>query len=165
MTLTGVGVTPVVASSPFLTAASLIGGLRNNYDGPVGMKITVGASPITVTSLGRMFFTGNSASHTVRLTDNAQTDLATASIPITGGVNNAWTYVAITPQTLSASTSYYIMSQEVNAGDQFADTAGVTPGSSDATIAGSVYADNFNVFQVAVTGNNCYVPVNFKYHL
>src|SRR5262249_55470334 len=41
------------SSSSFVTNKTL-GTLRNNWDGWVGMQITVGASPLTVTALGRI---------------------------------------------------------------------------------------------------------------
>jgi hypothetical protein len=53
--------------SYFVTGVDL-GQLRSD-GGLVGMQFTVGASPITVTALGRMCAPGNSRVHALRLLD------------------------------------------------------------------------------------------------
>jgi len=66
----------VVASPPptanYVTSTSL-GALRNNFSGWVGMSISVGNSPLTVTPLGRMFAPGNTGAgaHNVKIVNAA----------------------------------------------------------------------------------------------
>src|SRR5262249_20801535 len=52
------------SATAYVTGVEL-GKLRNDYSGWVGMEVVVGASPVTVTQLGRMMASGNSGTHTV----------------------------------------------------------------------------------------------------
>ena len=57
-------------STAFVTS-EVLGTLRNNYTGWVGMSITVNGSPLTITALGRMFAPGNSGTHTLKIVNAA----------------------------------------------------------------------------------------------
>lgn len=66
----------------FVTSKTL-GTLRNDFSGWVGMEVTVGGSPITVLSLGRIDVSGNTGSHTVKIYDaNAQADVSGGSVSV-----------------------------------------------------------------------------------
>src|SRR6476620_5141382 len=56
------------SQTAFVTSATL-GTTRNDFNGWLGMKFTVGANPITVTALGRMYLNANTGTHTVKLID------------------------------------------------------------------------------------------------
>jgi hypothetical protein len=58
------------------------------------MKITVGSQPITVYALGRIFVSGNTGTHMVKLVRASDSvDLASVSIPMTGGTAGQFKYV------------------------------------------------------------------------
>lgn len=155
------------AGIPFITGLTIVG-TRNNFDGLVGFRFTVGASPITITDLGRMRFTGNANSHTVAIYRNSdQVLMATASVDVSSGTVGQFNYTSITPVVLAAGVAYNIGSNEVSGGDIWGDDnmSGITT-EADATITHSV----FQViapgnFQNNATGVRSYVPPNFKFHL
>ena len=144
-----------------------LGTLRNNLTGFAGMKFTVGSSPLTITSLGRIYVTGNSGTHTVKIV-NAGTgaDVAGASVSInmsTGTPSNGFKYVALAaPVVLTANTAYYLVSQETSGGDQWYDFNTVLTTTTRATVNNAVSRPN-NSWVAAGTANNSYVPVDFKY--
>lgn len=78
-------------SSPFLIQTT-IGTPRNDLNGWFGMKITTGVAPLIVRSLGRLFISNNSGTHTikiVRANDNVQ--MGSVSLVIGGqGVRAAY---------------------------------------------------------------------------
>lgn len=160
----GPGARKQVASTPFLTSAPIANGTRNDNAGFVGMQITIGVAPITVTALGRMFFTGNANSHTIKIAKvSDQSTVVTATWTITDGVNHAFNYTSIANTTLNASTSYFVMSDEQISGDIWAQAAPVT-GTAIATVDGQVYTDGGGLYTlVGATSNNAYVPPNFLY--
>lgn len=156
------------AGSPFMTAAT-IGSTRNNTDGLLGFTVTVGASNMIVTDLGRWRFSGNSQTHSVRIYKNivGLPLIVSASIDMSSGTIGTWKYATITPVTLDAGVSYHIVSEEFNGGDIWGDdnVSGITT-TADGTIIFSVYSLNGGVsFQNNAGGVKSYVPPNFKYHL
>jgi hypothetical protein len=98
---------------------------RNNFSGFIGMQFTVGCAPVTVTGLGRLYLSGNNGVHTVKLVRASDgTDLPGASVNIQPSLGTAgqFTYAAFaSPVTLSAGSSYYLVSQEASGGDLFYD--------------------------------------------
>src|SRR6202142_4719735 len=107
--------TVLPAGVNFVTSTTL-GTIRNNYPGWVGMSVTVASSPITVTSLGRIFAPGNTGTHLLKIV-NARTGAdvpgGSASVNMAGGTVGAFVYGALaTAVTLNANSSYYILSRE-----------------------------------------------------
>ncbi|MDQ6708177.1 MAG: Ig-like domain-containing protein, partial [Acidobacteriota bacterium] len=104
---------------------------RNNFTGGFGMRFTVGATPLNVTALGRIYISGNTGMHVVKLVRVSDgTDVpggsATVSLPA-GSPAGQFVYVALAaPITLDANASYYLISQETNGGDRFYDAGPVT---------------------------------------
>ncbi|MFZ0062361.1 MAG: hypothetical protein WAL47_10020, partial [Pyrinomonadaceae bacterium] len=125
--------------SPLITPTTL-GTLRRNSNNWFGMKITVGAQPIKVYSLGRIFVSGNTGTHTVKLVRASDSvDLASVSIPMSGGTAGQFKYANLaTPVTLAANTSYYIASKEQKNGDYWHDSNTVVSSTSAATVNGRV---------------------------
>ena len=113
----------------FLTGFTGAGGLSNNFTGFAGMKFTVGASNLTVSALGRIFITGNSGTHIVKLVqaaNGADVPGGSVSVSMVGGVAGQFKYIALgSPVTLQANTAYYLVTQEVNGGDQWYGTGSV----------------------------------------
>ena len=80
-------ITAVIAggsSTNYVTSFSL-GTARNNFSGWVGMSVTVGNTPLTVTALGRMEVAGNTGNHTVQIVNASGQVLAADGDGIDGG--------------------------------------------------------------------------------
>lgn len=143
------------------------GTLRNNFTGFVGMKFTVGTSPLNVTSLGRIFVSGNSGTHIVKIV-NASTgnDVVGASVSINmtlGSAANGFKYMALpAPITLAANSAYYIVSQEASGGDQWYDSNTILTTTGVASVNNAIQRSGTS-WVAAGSGNNSYVPVDFKY--
>ncbi len=151
-------------SSNYITSTSP-GTLRNNYTGWVGMSITVGNSPLTVTSLGRMFAVGNTGSHTVKIVNAATgSDVsgASVSIPMSGGVIGEFVYANLSGGvTLSANTSYLILTQETNGGDEWYDWNTTAQTTSAAALAAAEYGLPYTA--IGSSNGHLYGPVDFQY--
>jgi hypothetical protein len=156
----------VTPETAFVTGKTL-GTIRNNLTAFVGMKVTLGAAPVTVTSLGRIYVAGNTGTHTVKIV-NAGTgsDVAGASVSINmaaGTAANGFKYLALaTPVTLAANTAYYVVSQENSGGDQWYDFNTVLTTTNIAAVNNAIQRPN-NSWVAAGGANNSYVPVDFKY--
>ncbi len=138
---------------------------RNDFGSFVGMKLTVGATPITVTALGRIFLTGNTGTHVVkfvRASDGVDVPGGSVSIPMTGGTAGQFQYVLLaSPVTLLANTAYYLVSQEALGGDKWYDHGTLTS-TSVATVNSSVYLNGSTWTPIDGT-NTSYVLPNFLY--
>ena len=149
----------------FLTSQTL-GPVRNNYTGFVGMAITVGSTPLSVTSLGRIVVSGNSSSHVVKLVQANGADVPGGSVTWSpaGGTAGQYKYVSLaSPVALLANTTYYLVSQETAGGDFWYDLGPVTT-TGVASIPGATYSDASNKYVVlGAYANYSYVPVNFQY--
>jgi hypothetical protein len=157
----------IVTSETAYVRSQTPGTVRNNFTGFVGMKLTVGSSPVTVTSLGRVFVNGNTGAHTVKLvTASSGADVTGGSVSINmaaGSASNGFKYAALAaPVTLAANTAYYIVSQETSGGDQWYDFNTTLNTAPVATTNGGVQRTS-NSWTVSGTTNNSYVPVDFKY--
>jgi hypothetical protein len=156
----------VTPETAFVTGKTL-GTIRNNLTAFVGMKVTLGAAPVTVTSLGRIYVAGNTGTHTVKIV-NAGTgsDVAGASVSINmaaGTAANGFKYLALaTPVTLSANTAYYVVSQETSGGDQWYDFNTVLTTTNVGAVNNAIQRPS-NSWVAAGGANNSYVPVDFKY--
>ena len=156
----------VTPETAFVTGKTL-GTVRNNLAAWVGFKVTVGASPVTVTTLGRIFVSGNTGTHTVKIV-NAGTgaDVPGASVSINmaaGTASNGFKYVTLAaPVTLAANTAYYVASQETNGGDQWYDSNTVLTTTNIGVVNNAVQKPNNN-WQSAGSTNNSFGPVDFKY--
>ena len=153
--------------TPFITGDTP-GAARNNFTGFVGLAFTVGSTPITVTSLGRIYVSGNSGTHVLKLV-NASTgmDVPGGSVTLSlagGGTPGQFSYAALAnPVSLLANTTYYLVSQEVAGGDTWYDLGPVTA-TNVAQVNGPAYTDGNNKYNVIGTlPNYAYVPVGFTY--
>lgn len=151
------------AGTEFITAATF-GAARNNYTGWVGMQFTVGTQNVTVNALGRIYITGNTGTHQVKLVNATSVDVpgASVSINMTGGTSNKFKYAALaSPVTLTANTSYFLLSQETAGADQWYDVSQVA-GTNVANVNGSAYNTYFG-YTTTPPSNTSYVPVSFLY--
>ena len=156
------------AAVPFVTGQTLGSTIRNNYTGWLGMKFTVGSSPIVVRELARwVVSTSGSGTHTVKLVDavtrqtlpNGTASISTAGAPV------GFKYGTLpAPVTLAANTSYFLASQETLGGDQWYEGDSVlTYNSSAATVVNAANSPNGISFSNVFSAGNCYVPLSFTY--
>ena len=156
---------PPPSGTPLITGFTS-GGLRNNFSGGFGMKLTVGATPLNVTALGRIFLAGNTGTHLVRLvraSDSSDVPGGSVSISLPSGTAGQFVYAPLAnPVTLDANTSYYLVSDEVNGGDQFCDLGTVVSTSAVSVDSGIVFWPGFGFVAVGPP-NRSYVPVSLLY--
>ncbi|HLG98152.1 MAG TPA: N,N-dimethylformamidase beta subunit family domain-containing protein [Bryobacteraceae bacterium] len=154
-----------VVGTPFVNS-QVLGTLRNNYTGWVGMSIVVNQSPITITALGRMFAPGNIGTHTVKIVDAATgADVAGGSVAITmTGTAGGFVYANLaSPIVLTANATYHVLSQEAINGDQWYDYNTSATTSWIASLAGAVYGTGAPYTTAPGSAGHMYVPVDFKY--
>jgi lysophospholipase L1-like esterase len=163
------GGSPSGATS-FVTAerlTSLRGGtLGGGYRGYAGFVFTTGSSPITVTTLGRWVAPGNSATHVVEIAQGGSSPsvLGSVTVPTAGVTSGAFNYVSLaTPITLSANTTYYVLSQETNSGDQFYNGDTQLTTTPVGSITNSAYTPDNVTFSIATSGSQSFGPVSFQY--
>lgn len=149
------------ASAAFVTGITA-GSANNNVAYAVGMYITVGGAGISVVSLGRWKISGNSLTHVMHVRDSSGTDLGSGTVDLSTGSNASFVYVTLgTPIALSASTSYYIFSDEANGGDQWYWSDTTCTHTAVATVPTAAYYSG-SVNQVSTIDHN-WGPVSFKY--
>jgi RHS repeat-associated protein len=151
-------------TTSFVTGKTL-GALRSDYTGHVGMKITIGSQAVSVTGLGRIFVSGNSGTHTlkvVRASDNAV--VASANLNMSGGSANQFKYASLSSAvTLAANTTYYVVSMETAGGDGWYDYWGtVVTTTAVAQVNSGIYGDGASWGLAGGVGNS-YVPVDLQY--
>ena len=143
------------------------GALRNNFTGGFGMVFTVGATPLNVTALGRIYITGNTGSHTVKLvsaSDAVDVPGGSVTIQLPSGQAGEFAYASLaTPVTLDAGASYYLTSSETIDGDQFYDLGAVTT-TGAVTVQSGVVLWTGGFIPLGSPGRS-FVPVNFLYTL
>jgi hypothetical protein len=151
----------------------VLGTVRNDYSGFVGMRIGVGASPITVTALGRIFVAGNSGTHIVKLVSAANgTDVpgGSVSLSMSGGVPGQFKYANLSsPVVLAAGATYYVASQETAGGDYWHNYDTTLTTTSVATDLSTVYKMAVNYGSGGTpwtsygTAGQTFGPVDFTY--
>jgi hypothetical protein len=163
------------SSTNFITGETL-GVLNNNVTDLLGFIMTTGATPITITDLGRWKISGNSLTHTIYIIDigsagmtNPGTSLGSAVVNLSGGTIGAFNYTTLgSPVTLAGSHQYLVVSSETASGDQWYDqttvvtTTTVASITQSAIISGSSPTGTWTTTSIA---NTDYGPCDFKYHL
>lgn len=137
--------------------------LRNNFDTRIGTAFTVGAKDIYVTELGRLFWNGNSQEHYLAIVD-AETgkDVLNSGVTLpASGTHGQYTWGALAnPVKLTAGKTYYVVSSEINGGDQWLEGGSVFVGSEGVTLVGSAYwvGDHYDV-----AANHFFQGTSLKY--
>ncbi len=156
---------PVPTETPLVTDYTP-GALWNHYSGWVGMRFEVGASPIEVTSMGRVCLAGNTAGHALRLVRVSDRAVVGSAMwtPV-GGVHNQIKYMALArPVTLAPHTQYCLASQEVAGGDCWYSQATTVTTTGAATVRAPVYSgDGWTWAAYGSGGLFCYGPVSLGY--
>ena len=97
--------------APFVTAYNLNSQpVRHDFTGWVGMKLTVGPYPVTVSELGRAFVPGNSGTHTIKFVQASdETDVpgGSASVIMAGGTAGQFSYTALANPIIVNSAVYW----------------------------------------------------------
>jgi len=153
-----------IGPSPSVTAFSPGSGF-NNQNIWVGCRFVVG-SEVSVTKLGRVFQTGSTGSHPVkivRVSDGAL--MASATWEASGGTHDQFHYVTLaSPVTLAAGTQYYLASQEFNGGDSWYSNLTQVTTTGDVTVQYAVYSADGSSFSTwGAAGSYSYGPVGFEY--
>lgn len=136
---------------------------RSDFTGKLGYAFTADVGGITATQLSRWKLGGNSSTHTMRLYDFAQSQVATASVDTTSG--SSGTFISATASSsiaLNCGEEYIILSDEANGGDTWYDegSSGLTV-SSDMTVTKAIYNDG--TFHNGTL--QYYIPVSLRYTL
>lgn len=163
-TATSNAVTLTVSTGTNFVTSTTVGHLRSDYGGWLGVRITVGSTPMVVGALGRLVAPGNTGVHTVKIV-NATTgnDIASVSVATSGGTSGTYIYASLaSPVTLSANTDYFILSQEVQSADAWYDNDTAVTTTPAAVIVGSTYGTAAPYFTFSTPGR-MYIPVDFKY--
>ena len=156
------------ASGTALVTSKVLGTIRNNYTGWVGMTIRIGTSPITVTGLGRIVAGTSTGTHLVKIVQASNgVDLpgASATVNVAGGAPNTFVYASLaSPVTLSANTSYYVLTLETFGGDQWYDYNSTVQTASVASVTSAVYGTGAPYTALGSSGET-YGPVDFLYSM
>ena len=111
-------------SATVLAGAALITdfaatGTHNNLTASLGMQFTVGAAPLNVTALGRIFVPGNTGTHTVKLiraSDKTEVPGGSAVVSLADGTAGQFVYAQLPTdaKALDALTSAAMDGKDVN---------------------------------------------------
>lgn len=146
-----------------LIASKTLGTLRN-FTAWLGMGFVVAGKNLQVVKVGRAFAPGNSGVHRLYLIDAAtKQEIAAVDVSVAGGTPGEFVYADVMPSViLNAGASYYLLSDEVDTGDQFydADTRVTTTAAVSREFA--VYGGNGNYTEAPVD-NFAYGPVDLIY--
>ena len=163
---TSVAFNPNVPAARFVTG-TVLGSLRNDFSGYVGMQINVGNNPINVTSLGRIIAPGNLGTHTLALVNAANgIDVpgGTAAITMTNGTVGQFQYTALSsPVALAAGSIYYVVSQETEGGDLWYDMNTLVTTTTAADQNAAVWSYGLGQWNVEGVPGQVYVPVDFQF--
>jgi hypothetical protein len=158
--------TPEPTSTPFVTD-EILGTVRQDFTGLVGMSIQVGANPISVLALGRWVGPGNTNAHTVKVvaaSTGADVPGGSIMVPTAGETAGAFAYAYLPAAVvLNPNTAYYIVSQETMGADIFYDHDTTLQTTNVATVTGAVYSTGGTTYSIGGTGMYSYGPVDFRY--
>ncbi len=153
-----------------LVTSKSLGTLRTDpFSGWVGMLIRIGAAPLTIVGLGRIFVAGSSGTHLIKVVDattnvdmpNAVTSVALSSANASDG---QFVYgVLVDPVMLAANTDYYVISQEVAGGDHWYDLDTTVQTTAVAAVTSAVYGDGVSSYTRGGGAGHTYGPVDVLY--
>jgi len=136
------------------------------FAGYMGAIITTGDYPLTVFSLGRLFYEGNAGTHTLKLVDaatGADVEGSEVTVNMEGGTVDQIVYADLAaPITLAANSTYYLLSSEDVAGESFGDCCDNLFAASGAAVNGYVYHDG-SAYQTLLFPSSSYLTLDMKY--
>ncbi|WP_258525500.1 carbohydrate binding domain-containing protein [Paenibacillus sp. YN15] len=139
---------------------------RNNWGGWVGMQVTVGSEPLTVTALGRVRLGESQGVHRMRIVDAATKadildDYPRLDMRQAAG-NGDFRYVQLpAPVTLEAGKAYYILSEEKSGEDLWYDSNLRVTASAAATVDIGIWLSG--TFKTGDVAGNSFAGVDFLY--
>ena len=138
--------------------------LRNDFSGFVGTQLTVGSSPLSVTSVGRACFAGNSRSHTVKIVQAATgADVASAMVDMSNCTLGQFAYASLASAvTLQPGARYYLVSQETAGGDTWYNHVAIAT-TNVATVSNSIWSPDGTHWNLIDGPNTAFVPPDFIY--
>jgi len=130
------------------------------------MRFVIGANPLQVSALGRIYIDGNTQSHELRLV-HAVTGATVASVlwEPAGGTHNQIKYATLpAPVILAANTEYYLVSQETAGGDMsYGDNTRIATTAAAGVLA-STYSDDGGMWwRYGGFGSYGYGPLDLRY--
>jgi hypothetical protein len=154
-------VTPCGEAS--LVTGRTLGTLRNSYSGWVGMRLQVGASAVTVSQLGRVYVSGNTNAHALRLVDlvNKAVVAAATWTPV-AGTSGQFQYVPVTPVVLVAGREYALASQEADGKDTWYDVNTTVTTTTAASVLSGAYSTDGTNFSSTGGAGQTYGPLDLK---
>lgn len=162
--------TPSWPFGAFVTSV-MPGDIRPGENGFYGMAIEIGAVPFKIQTLGRGFNLGLTGIHEVRLIDGAtQAEIGHASVDMNSPEENGFKYAPLVPADVTvqevivaADSTYYIVSQEFNGGDEFYDQNTIVQTRPEAKVVSGVYTDSPGSYSLVGAEFHSYGPVSFQY--
>lgn len=132
----------------------------------MGMRFTVGSTPLSINALGRMAAPGNSRTHQlklVRASDGQDVPGSTVTVSMAGATTGQFRYASLRRTvTLPINTAYYLVSSETQGGDSWYSSSTSVTTTGVATCFGGVFW-NGSSWTVQGGTNNTFVPVSFTY--
>ena len=146
----------------------ILNGARNiadgdplNYAGWVGMKVTIGDQPLTVTALGRIC-TGDVEIHNMIIIDGETDEVVIDNIKAIGGEVGKMTYTDLPePVVLEAGKTYVFATDVMTWQDKWYDATTVT--TSKAATLNQVVVIGLNGWEYYDAPSVVWGPVDFKY--
>jgi hypothetical protein len=152
--------------TPFITGVTAGSPRTDSYQ--AGFALTVGATPLTLTHLGRYANGVTGHTHTITVYDRGTLVAipgATAVIDTTGATPGTFVYAPVSGTPVLWDGYQYIIGDTEGTGDTWYNDDTVVSTTADATLTNSEYYNtSFGYFTPGAGGtNHPYVPVNFKY--
>ncbi len=160
-----------IASGQNYILTQTLGTPRNDADGWFGLNFATAGNTPQVMSLCRWKISGNSQVHNLYLyryvDGSSDVQIAAATVDLSAG--SVGTYICSAggsglPATLLVSTTYYVISQEANAGDQFynwVDSTADSFTSGVGTFGGAMESSMLGTSTLDAPGPAVYGIVNF----
>ncbi len=165
---------PVINSDINAVTSYTLARIRNDFNGFLGFKFTVGTNALAIKSLGRFnHLVNNTNTHLLRITDTNGIDVTKVVLNTKNQPFSQFAYTnLLNPIILNSLTPYYLISQESAGGDFWAtDNYGVQDTlittTSDITNNGPILNNtlNSNIWTLRTLVNGTFEPLDFKYQL
>nr|WP_240343969.1 carbohydrate binding domain-containing protein [Paenibacillus sp. SYP-B3998] len=146
-----------------IISTALPAGMRNDWNGWVGMKLTIGTQPLYVSAIGRMIASSNTGKHKLRIIDaDTEAIIAETQMDTSRGTPGNFNYGQLEETVrLLAGKSYYVLSLEEDGGDSWYKGPTLQTAGSAVTINNGIYKSNDKVSRRQSYINNFQVQQGF----
>ncbi len=154
-----------LSDSTTLVSSASLGRLRTDFDGWVGMDLTLGREAVIVTSLGRIAAPGNINVHQLSLVEAASGQIVGSSSVLMAGVaEGEFAYALLpVPVLLKPQQRYFLVSREESNGDAWHDVDSAVTTASVAVDNGGVWSDSGVKWSGFPGSGRSYGPLSFQY--